>query len=155
MANFLDATAELELRLREYADRLATIEAHLRRGEKRAARARLSGFLEELVEFAREVELPLDSIVVGAQLGFFSGGTLFRGRVPGALMGAVAGWMYGQQAMRQHRKALEQLAERVALLTVMLETEAWDAPAGDEAPRVDPHVAERQTLEIPRNPDGE
>ena len=155
MANFLDATAELELRLREYADRLSTIEAHLRRGEKRAARARLEGFLEELVDFARDVELPLDSIVVGAQLGFFSGGTLLRGRLPGALVGALAGWMYGQQAMQQHRKALEQLAERVAMLTVMLETEAWEAGSTDDAPRVDARPAERQTLEITRNPDPE
>lgn len=163
MTNFLDATTEIDGRLEQYAVRLHTIEAHLRRGERRAARARLEGFLDELVDFAREVEFPLETMVVGAQLGFFSGGgELFRGRIPGAILGMAAGWLYGQQAMQRHRLALEQLAERVALLTIMLETEPDSLDAA--SPPVDPGppdtdvssaaLADRVTAEIDRSHDG-
>lgn len=156
MANFLDATAEIELRLNDYALRLGRIDAHLRRGEKRAARAQLDGFLEELVEFAREIELPLETIVVGAQLGFFSGGELLRGRLPGAVVGGLAGWLYGQQVMRRHLTALEALAEKVAALTVFLEMDAARsaerAPVTEELDReeVPSPTSDRVTLEVDR-----
>jgi len=153
MANFLDSTAEIGNRLSEYASRLQVVEAHLRRGERRAARARLDGLLEELVEFARDVELPVETIVVGAQLGFFSGGELFRGRIPGALLGAAAGWLYGQQVLRGHREAIEALAERVAALTILLEVD--DRPeelAAQEEPAT--QTPERVTLELDREPKG-
>lgn len=150
MANFLDSTAEIGVRLQEYGGRLQAIEAHLRRGEKRAARARLDGFLEELIDFARDVEVPVETMVVGAQLGFFSGGELLRGRLPCAVIGAAAGWLYGQQVLREHRLALEALAERVAALTILLEVEDQPeqlaSPAGEEA------VHERVTMEIDREP---
>lgn len=152
MANFMDATAEIELRLNDYDLRLSRIEAHLRRGETRAARAQLDGFLEELVEFAREIELPLETIVVGAQLGFFSGGEFLRGRLPGALLGAAAGWMYGQQVLQRHRRALESLAEKVAALTVYLEMDApavADRPTTEEIERPTP-TSDRVTLEVDR-----
>lgn len=126
MANFLDTTADIDLAVSEFEARLARIESHLRRGEKRAARARLTGFLEELVEFAHEIELPLETIVVGSQLGFFSGGSVLRGRIPAALIGGVAGWLYGQQVLQRHRLVLESLAERVAALTLFLEADAND-----------------------------
>lgn len=155
MANFLDATAEIELRINDYALRLGRIDAHVRRGERRAATAQLSGFLEELVEFAREIELPLETIVVGSQLGFFSGGELFRGRLPGALLGAAAGWLYGQQVMQRHRIAIQAMAEKVALITVYLEREAVETPAATSTEEIDrkPDVAttsDRVTQEVDR-----
>ena len=156
MANFLDSTADIDLRLNEYRSRLARIEAHLRRGEKRAARARLEGFLEELIDFAREIELPLETIVVGSQVGFFTGGEFFRGRLPGAIIGAVAGWLYGQQVLQRHRLMLEVLAENVAALTMLLEIEVPEPappsvadPAGDAGDAGDPH--DRVTMEIDRS----
>lgn len=148
MANFLDATAEIELRINDYALRLGRVDAHLRRGEKRAAKAQLDGFLEELVEFSKEIELPLETIVVGGQLGFFSGGELFRGRLPGALLGAAAGWLYGQQVMQRHRLAIEALAEKVAVIIVFLEREGSD----DLEPTRGPEQRVTQTEEIERDP---
>ena len=127
MANFLDTSADTENRLGEYSSRLFRIEAHLRRGEKRAARAQLDGFLDELEVFAGEMELPLETMIVGAQLGFFSGGSLLRGRVPGAILGLAAGWLYGQQTTVHHRIYLDEIVDRVAsLYEVLLEAEASD-----------------------------
>lgn len=156
MANFLDATAEIEQRIHEYELRLTRIAAHLQRGEKRAARARLSGLLEELVAFSQELELPLETIVVGAQLGFFSGGELFRGRLPGTLIGAAAGWLYGQQVMQRHRIAVEMLAEKVAALTIYLESESdgvEPSPTTEEIDREAEPIqpsSDRVTLEVDR-----
>lgn len=154
MANFLDSTAEVEARIREYAARLHTIEAHVRRGERRAARARLDGFLEELIDFANEVELPVETMIVGAQLGFFSGGELLRGRLPATVIGMAAGWLYGQQTMRRSRLALEEIAEGVAMLMLMLEAEP-DPPAEVAAGTADdlqsPEIHDRVTAEIDRN----
>lgn len=152
MANFLDATAEIELRLSDYSVRLSRIDAHLRRGDNRAARGELDGFLEELIDFSRELQLPLETIVVGAQLGFFSGGQLFRGRLPGALVGAAAGWVYGQQVMQRHRRAVELLAEKVAALTIYLERS--QAPPDLERSQAPPDVvatSDRVTIEVERD----
>jgi len=161
MANFLDATAEIELRINDYNQRLQRIDAHLRRGEKRAATAQLAGFLEELVEFSQEIELPLETIVVGTQLGFFSGGELFRGRLPGALLGAATGWLYGQQVLQRHRLAVEALAEKVAAIMIYLEVEAATGePAAPTAPtsteeidrEVEPALSsDRATVEVDRD----
>ena len=156
MANFLDTTEEVDQRLREYALRLGRIESHLGRGEKRAARAQLTGFLEELVDFSHEIDLPLETIVVGAQLGFFSGGELLRGRIPGVLLGATVGWLYGQQAMRRHRLALEAIAEAVASITIALQLDAADHAAKsteeiDREPEPISQVADRVTLEVDRD----
>lgn len=160
MANFLDATAEIELRLSDYAVRLARIDAHVRRGDQRAARGELHGFLEELIDFSDELKLPLETVVVGAQLGFFSGGRILRGRLPGAVLGAAAGWLYGQQVMQRHRRAVEQLAEKVALITVILDRDTPQAIADsikatntEELPRsVVVPATERVTLEVDRKP---
>ena len=113
MANFLDTSADVDQRLGEFSARVFRVEAHLRRGERRAARAQLDGFLEEIDAFSREMELPLETIIVGAQLGFFSGGSLLRGRIPGAMIGAAAGWLYGQHSLQNHRLFLEEILTRV------------------------------------------
>ncbi len=130
MANFLDATSEIDARLRDYDARLRTIEAHIRRGERRAALARLDGFLDELLQFVREVELPWETVIVGAQLGFFSGGEVLRGRIPSAFLGAAAGWLYGQQMVLSRRVALERLAQRVADVMMSLESPEPTAESG-------------------------
>jgi hypothetical protein len=121
MANFLDTSSDTERRIGEYATRLFRIESHIRRGERRAARAQLNGMLDELDALNQELELPLETIVVGAQLGFFSGGSLVRGRVPGALIGAAAGWLFGQHSHQAHRRLILELVQRVAELFVALE----------------------------------
>ncbi len=120
MANFLDSTADAKNRLGEYSERIFRIEAHIRRGERRAARKRLDGFLQELEDFANEMELPVETVVVGAQLGFFSGGSLLRGRLPGALVGATAGWLFGQSVIQQQRLFLYEIIDRVVQLYEVL-----------------------------------
>ena len=132
MANFLEATAQIEERIDEYLRRLERIDAHMRRGERRAAAAQLDGFLEELIDFARELEMPLETMVIGAQLGFFSGGEFLRGRIPGAVLGVAAGWLYGQQVMQRHRLAIEELAEAVATLTLVLQAQTRQRNATTE-----------------------
>lgn len=121
MANFLDSSADTDRRIGDFATRLFRIESHIRRGERRAARAQLNGMLDELEVLAREIELPLETIIVGAQLGFFSGGSVTRGRIPGAILGACAGWMYGQHNHLQYRRLIVELIERVAELYTSLE----------------------------------
>ena len=135
MSNFLKLTSEIENRLGHYANRLFRIEAHLRRGEVRAARKRLEGFDHELEQFERDLEFPFETTLIGAQLGFFSGqGPLLRGRVPGAVFGAMAGWMYGQSTVCEYRDALEQLKLRVhALRDTLLEPEDDDAPSSPDS----------------------
>jgi hypothetical protein len=129
MANFLDSSSDTDRRIGDFATRLFRVESHIRRGERRAARAQLNGMLDELDLLAREIELPLETIIVGAQLGFFSGGSLTRGRIPGAIIGACAGWMYGQHNHLQYRRLIVELIERVAELYTSLELAERQAAA--------------------------
>lgn len=134
MANFLNTSADTEQRLGEYAGRLFRVEAHIRKGEMRAARARLDGFVDELDAFAVEMELPLETVVVGAQLGFFSGSPLIRGRLPAALVGATAGWLFGQHVIQRHRIFLDQLVDRTSeLYEVLFQAERAELEARMEA----------------------
>lgn len=133
MANFLKLTSQVENRLGHYATRLFRIEAHLRQGDKRAARRRLEGFSDELEEFERDIEFPLEMMVVGAQLGFFSGkGSILRGRIPAAIFGTVAGWFYGQSTACSYREAIEELRLRVDVLERELLDDDGDADSTEE-----------------------
>ena len=121
MANFLKMTSEIENRLGHYATRLFRIEAHLRQGERRAASRRLEGFYEELQQFEQDIEFPFEMMIVGAQLGFFSGkGSIVRGRIPGAIFGTVAGWFFGQSTAASYRDAIDELKLRVHALELEL-----------------------------------
>ena len=132
MSDFMKLNARTETRLNEYAMRLFQVEAHMRRGELRAARARLDGMAEELLEFARETEFPVGMVALGAQLGLLSGGgSWLRGRLPAALMGGVAGWLVGQSMSCQHRRDLNDIFEVVVILEHQLRAEA--APATTHA----------------------
>ena len=117
MANFLKRRGQIEQRLGQYATRLFRVEAHIRRGEVRAARKRLEGLLEDIEQFERDVQFPAELTIVGAQIGFFSGkGHLFRGRLPAALMGAAAGWLYGQSTACEYQEAIDEVKSRVETL---------------------------------------
>lgn len=130
MANFLESSAQTDRQVTEFAQRLFRIEAHIRRGERRAARAQLQGFIHDLAHFTEEIEFPLETVIIGAQLGFFSGGSM-RGRLPGAFIGAVAGWLYGQQAALSHQRDIEAIVVRVGELATMIDIA--DAEAAAEA----------------------
>lgn len=133
MANFMKLNARAEQRIGEYATRLLRIEAHLRRGEKRAAAARLAGFKDELAGFLHDLEFPVEMTVIGAQLGFFSGkGSLVRGRLPAALLGGVAGWFFGQSQTAGHQRYIEEIYQRVDLIEHALAAEAAAEAAAEE-----------------------
>ena len=144
MPNFLDSNAETDQRLGEYSARLFRIEAHLRRGEKRAAGAQLDGFIDELARFADDMDFPLETMIVGSQLGFFTGGPLLRGRLPAALVGGLVGWFYGQQSLRLHRMHLEDLFARVGQCAMLLENDGAATPRAPEQPIADAQDPERE-----------
>ena len=104
MANFIDLSASQDQRVDYFTARLYRIEVHLRRKEERAARAQLDGLLEELVAFKQDIAFPAEYVIAGANVGLLSGkGSLVRGRLPAVVVGAVAGWLYGQASRsRQH-----------------------------------------------------
>ncbi|MFP4597822.1 MAG: hypothetical protein ACOC9W_02945 [Persicimonas sp.] len=134
MANFMKLNARTEQRIGEYATRLLRIEAHLRRGEKRAAAARLQGFRQEVDQFMRELEFPMEMTIIGSQLGFFSGkGSLLKGRLPGALLGAVAGWFYGQSQTANHQRYLDEIGQRAMLLEQALIADEQARQAAEQA----------------------
>jgi hypothetical protein len=113
VANFIDLSASQDQRVDYFTARLYRIEVHLRREEERAARAQLDGLLEELVEFKRDIAFPGEYVIAGANVGLLSGkGSLVRGRLPALLVGAAAGWLYGQASRaRQHGFIDELLTE--------------------------------------------
>jgi hypothetical protein len=160
MANFLESSAHTDRQVTDFAQRLFRIEAHIRRGERRAARAQLEGFLVDLAHFTEDIEFPLETVIIGAQLGFFSGGGALRGRLPGALLGAVAGWLYGQQSALAYQRDIEAIVVRVGELATMLDQAEHEAAAEaraaareaarDSGSSMEPNDAERATAEIPR-----
>jgi hypothetical protein len=157
MANFLKLTSQTESRLGQYATRLFRVEAHLRQGEKRAARRRLEGFAEELEEFERELEFPLEMMIVGGQLGFFSGkGSILRGRIPGAILGTVAGWFFGQSTACSYREAIDELKMRVRVLEIELlkqSQEEAEAPASEQSKKTDRSAADKEKVPVGDEPE--
>ena len=115
MSNFLEPHTEFEGRISEFLTQLERIDRFVARGEKRASRAQFETFLDDLQAYSNELSIPVDTMVVGAQLGFMSGGNVIRGRLPAALMGAALGWLYGQHARSDQRRTLDQLVQRTAL----------------------------------------
>ena len=110
MTNFLEMTTQHHERVGHYAARLHRVEIHVKRGEKRAARAQLQGMLYELQMAERELELPLEFILAGANLGFFSGkGNLVRGRLVAGLLGASFGWLMGQASVIDIKRDVREL----------------------------------------------
>lgn len=124
MSNFMTWSTRIETRLGEYAMRLFQVEAHLRRGELRAAYARLQGLAQELEAFGRENEFPAAAVLIGAQLGLMSGGDAWlRGRLPAAMLGAAAGWLAGHSLSNRHRRHILDMIERAVLLEHLILTQ--------------------------------
>jgi hypothetical protein len=138
VANFLALSAQLDHRINELTAQLYRVEVSLRRGERRAAKAQLRGLQDELAGFGDELRAPAEFILIGANVGLFSGGA-WRGRVSGALFGAAAGWLYGQSAMSRHRRHAAELLEYAAELQAKL-----DAPADGAADQAQHAPAEQR-----------
>ncbi len=137
MSNFIALKSNQSQRLDHYAARLYRIEVHLRRAERRAARAQLNGLLEELEYYRQELELPMEFIIAGINVGFLSGkGALWRGRLPGAVLGALGGWMYGQSVLVRQRDAVVTLMEQTVILEHALAALDADAAGATRPPTV-------------------
>ncbi len=122
MSNFINLTSAHRQRIDELASRLIRVESHIRRGEKRAARARLQGFYREAEALLEQLELPYEFVLVGANVGMLSGkGSLLRGRLPAALLGAVAGWMVGQINVMRQEEALGEVITHAQHLQMLLQ----------------------------------
>ena len=122
VANFIALSNNHKQRVDELASRLTRVEIHIRRGEKRAARARLIGFYEEADQLLGELELPLDFVIAGANLGVLSGkGSWLRGRLPALVLGATAGWMAGQASVMKSRRYIEDLVIHSQQLEILME----------------------------------
>jgi hypothetical protein len=143
MSNFLKLTSQIENQLGQFATRLLRIEAHVRQGDLRAATHRLDGFFQELDEFEDDIEFPIELVVVGSQLGFLSGGgSWIRGRIPAALVGGAAGWLFGQSAAHEYRETIQELKLRAQALALQLEEAAASAEAAPSAGGTDQHTSE-------------
>lgn len=117
MANLIELSDPYEADLDHFSARLYRIKVHKRREELRAARAQLNGLAEELILFLHELELPREYVLVGANVGLFSGkGSWLRGRLPGAAFGAAAGWLVGHAILMRQRRRVRELLEEAILL---------------------------------------
>ncbi len=115
MSNFFEPHTEFEGRISEFLIKLERIDRFVARQERRAARAQFESLLDEIQAYSNTLSIPVDTMVVGAQLGFMSGGKLLRGRLPAALMGAAMGWLYGQHERSDQRETLNHLVKKAAL----------------------------------------
>ena len=121
MADLQKPLRQMEQRLGDLSREVLRIEAHLRRGEFRAAGARIDGVRGQLISLSGKSETAMQTTMVGAQLGLLSGGNWLRGRLPAAIIGAVGGWMYGQSLLLSQQREVGQLAQHVEYLDQQLQ----------------------------------
>ena len=117
VANFIQLNSQMNDRVNMLAGQIQRVEMHVRRGDKRAARAGLKHFFMECEAVLEEMSLPVEYIIAGANLGLFSGkGSLIRGRLPAAAFGAVVGWAAGQASIAKQERFIRALVDRAAQL---------------------------------------
>lgn len=133
MANLRGPLQQLENELGALSRELIRVEAHIRRGEMRAARARLGGLRAQLDMSETNSGAANQITVIAAQLGLMSGGSEWlRGRLPAALLFGVGGWLYGQSIIESRRRELRELRTHAEALTLQVEREL--SPASSSAP---------------------
>ncbi|RDV39243.1 hypothetical protein DV096_01320 [Bradymonadaceae bacterium TMQ3] len=122
MPNFQGPLQQLESELGGLSRELIRVEAHMRRGELRAARARLGGLQAQLELSSSNASTANQLAVIGAQVGLMSGGSdWLRGRLPAALICAAGGWLYGQSVLESRRRELRELRAHTEALATELE----------------------------------
>lgn len=109
-----DNTEEFEQRIADFIIQLDRVDAFVRRSEKRAARVQFEAILDDIQSFSDGLSVPIGAMVIGAQLGFLSGGKVIRGRIPAAIVGLGLGWLYGQHSRKTERGVLEALIARAS-----------------------------------------
>ena|SRR5690554_2923135 len=133
MANLRGPLQQLENELGALSRELIRVEAHIRRGEMRAARARLGGLRAQLDMSETSSGAANQITVIAAQLGLMSGGSEWlRGRLPAALLFGVGGWLYGQSVIESRRRELRELRTHAEALALQVEREL--SPASSSAP---------------------
>lgn len=122
---------QMEQRLGQLSREVLRIESHIRRGETRAASARIKGVRDQLRSLRGASDTAVQLAMVGAQLGFLSGsGSVLRGRLPAALLCGLGGWMYGQSTVLDQQREVEEVAAHLASLEEQLTTS--DSPGAQE-----------------------
>lgn len=124
MPDLQKTVRQVEERLGELSREILRIEAHVRRGEQRAALARIRGARHQLSTFQGDRETAMQVALVGAQMGLLSGGDWLKGRLPAALIGGLGGWLYGQSITSNQRAELQELEEHLDYLEELASSEA-------------------------------
>lgn len=113
MADMSRLVAQIDHRLADYHARLERVESHLRRGERRAARAEFITVLDELAEDMGRRELPMQMTLMAAQAALLGApGPIFRGRLPAALLFGVGGWLAGHSVLLRYEERWHALVVR-------------------------------------------
>lgn len=118
-----------EERLGEVSREILRIESHIRRGEMRAATARIQGARAQLQALQADRETSMQLAIVGAQMGLLSGGDWLRGRLPAALICGIGGWMYGQSLSNSQSEELEEMEAHLDRLQSIASSEGTSATA--------------------------
>lgn len=117
MADLQKPIRQLQQRMGEASREILRIEAHIRRGEQRAALARINGVRDQLSSLSSDSDTALQLAAVGAQLGLMSGGgSWLRGRIPAALLCGIGGWMYGQSMLMDYHREVTELLKHLDYL---------------------------------------
>lgn len=133
MVNLRGPLQQLESELGALSRELIRVEAHMRRGEMRAARARLGGLRAQLDMSGTNSGAANQLTLIAAQVGLMSGGSEWlRGRLPAALLCAAGGWLFGQSILESRRRELRELRAHADALAVQVESEL--SPASSPTP---------------------
>lgn len=117
MADLQKPIRQLQQQVGDASREILRIEAHIRRGELRAASARIDGVRRQLAGLKSHSDTALQLAAVGAQLGLLSGGgSWLRGRIPAALLCAAGGWMFGQSMLLDVEREIDALLDHVSYL---------------------------------------
>ncbi len=112
---------QLEHRLGEVSREVLRIESHLRRGEFRAAKARIGGARMQVEGLKTDRSAVMQTTLVGAQLGLLSGGHWLRGRLPAAILLGLGGWMVGQSLLDRQVREIEEVINHLDFLEAQIE----------------------------------
>ena len=124
---------QLDEQIGAIAQELLRIEAHLRRGESRAASARIGGARQQLSALRSDASAVFQSMLGGARLGLMAGTPRWlRGRLPATVIGAIGGWMYGQSVQLEHQRTFDQLDEHIDFLEEQLVADDEPSETPDE-----------------------
>ena len=117
MSNFLALSQSQRDLVEDLNTQLIRVQIHIKRQELRAATKRLEIVFQELASLERRASLPTEYMLVGLNIGLLTGGrSILRGRVPAALLGAAAGWCFGQSVAHKNQRELHTIRDHALFL---------------------------------------